>query len=184
MTPGLSSGERAGARNSCKTQAESINERFRRAVRDGRFSPKRDDGDIGPYIQLQFRSSIVDRLRPDHLRGRFVQVWYAVQRLSLGITFIVLASAVLLVTDRDRRTTRLAAARVYRVASRDPKRRGNHVDQLVVRLPVNRGRHQSREKCVASVTRQTRPARAWDDAHTNKDAVRVTHWDGISTKGG
>ena len=45
-----------------------------------------------------------------------MQVWYAVRRLSLGVALIVLASAVLLVSDRDRRTTRVSAARVYRIA--------------------------------------------------------------------
>jgi ABC-type uncharacterized transport system substrate-binding protein len=45
-----------------------------------------------------------------------VQVWYAVKRLSLGLALIVLASALLLVSDRDRRTTHAAAGRVYSVA--------------------------------------------------------------------
>ena len=45
-----------------------------------------------------------------------MQVWYAVKRLALGFGLIVLASAALLVSDRDRRTTHAAAARVFRVA--------------------------------------------------------------------
>jgi ABC-type uncharacterized transport system substrate-binding protein len=45
-----------------------------------------------------------------------VQVWYAARRLSLGVTLIVMASAVLLVSDRGRRTTGASAARVSRVA--------------------------------------------------------------------
>jgi ABC-type uncharacterized transport system substrate-binding protein len=45
-----------------------------------------------------------------------VQVWYAVKRLSLGLALIVLASAVLLMSDCDRRTTQAAAQRVFRVA--------------------------------------------------------------------
>ena len=36
-----------------------------------------------------------------------MQVWYAVRRLSLGVTLIVMASAVLLVSDRGRRTAAL-----------------------------------------------------------------------------
>ena len=45
-----------------------------------------------------------------------MQVWYAVKRLSLGLALIVLASAVLLVSDCDRRTTRAATRQVFRVA--------------------------------------------------------------------
>jgi putative ABC transport system substrate-binding protein len=45
-----------------------------------------------------------------------VKVWVALQRLALGVALIALASAVLLVSDRDRRTTRVADARVLRVA--------------------------------------------------------------------
>ena len=45
-----------------------------------------------------------------------MQVWYAVRRLSLGVTLIVLASALLLLSDRERRTAGASADRVYRVA--------------------------------------------------------------------
>jgi ABC-type uncharacterized transport system substrate-binding protein len=50
-----------------------------------------------------------------------VQVWYAIKRLALGFVLIVLASAVLLLSDRDRRTATAgtgaaASARVWRVA--------------------------------------------------------------------
>jgi ABC-type uncharacterized transport system substrate-binding protein len=45
-----------------------------------------------------------------------VQVWYAVKRLSLGLALVVLASAALLVSDRDRRTTHAASGRVFRLA--------------------------------------------------------------------
>ena len=44
-----------------------------------------------------------------------MQVWYAVKRLSLGLTLIALASALLLLSDRDRRTAVASAdARVPR----------------------------------------------------------------------
>src|SRR3954466_7405218 len=45
-----------------------------------------------------------------------VQVWYAIKRLALGLVLIALASAVLLVSDRDRRTVSAATGRVWRVA--------------------------------------------------------------------
>jgi ABC-type uncharacterized transport system substrate-binding protein len=44
-----------------------------------------------------------------------VRFWYAVKRLSLGVALIVIASAALLVSDRDRRTHR-PTGRLHRVA--------------------------------------------------------------------
>ena len=50
---------------------------------------------------------------PEELSGASL---YAVRRLSLGVTLIVLASAVLLLSDRERRATGASAGRVSRVA--------------------------------------------------------------------
>jgi len=46
----------------------------------------------------------------------FVQIWYALKRLSLGLALIGLAALVLLVSDRDRRVAHAASGRVLRVA--------------------------------------------------------------------
>jgi ABC-type uncharacterized transport system substrate-binding protein len=45
-----------------------------------------------------------------------VQIWYAIKRLALSLALIALASAALLLSDRDRRTADAPAARMRRVA--------------------------------------------------------------------
>jgi integrase len=44
-----------------KEQAKSINERFRQAVREGRFFPKHDDGDTGPLTFNRFADLYAER---------------------------------------------------------------------------------------------------------------------------
>ena len=61
--------------------------------------------------------------------------------LSLGVTLIALASAVLLLSDRDRRTAGASADRVYRVAIvQHPALRGDHEVGVI---PVNACRSNS-----------------------------------------
>jgi ABC-type uncharacterized transport system substrate-binding protein len=45
-----------------------------------------------------------------------VKIWYAIKRLALGLALIALASAALLISDRDRRTADAAPTRVRQVA--------------------------------------------------------------------
>ena len=45
-----------------------------------------------------------------------MKIWYAIKRLALGLVLIALASAALLISDRDRRTADAAPTRVRQVA--------------------------------------------------------------------